>query len=495
MSYSTALTTDTDRTLRSHLLRRDGQEDLCFALYHPSQGHQRESALIATPVLPEPGERRVHGNASFSSQYFLRAADLAADTGAGLVLVHSHPGGRGCQDISPDDLDAERGYAAQALALTDRPLAGMTLAGDGAWSARTWTRRGRADYARGDHATVRVIGERLTLTHHPRLSPAPDPNTALQRRTISAWGPDTQAELARLRIGIVGAGSVGALVAEALARTGIRHLVLLDFDSVKRHNLDRLLHATIRDVRLARSKVETLQRALQRSATARDPLIEAHEISIVESDGFARALDCDLLFSCVDRPWARYALNLIAYAHLIPVVDGGIRVTTAAGRRLTGADWRAHVAAPTRQCLECLGQYDPGLVASEREGLLDDPKYIEGLPDDHPIRANQNVFAFSQAAAALEVLQMLSMVIAPSGVGDAGAQHYHFVTGHLDTDSHACAPTCPFCTNLLALGDTASIPVTGRHLAAERERERRAARQRRLPVRLARTLDRARDRR
>jgi hypothetical protein len=164
----------------------------------------------------------------------------------------------------------------------------------------------------------------------------------------------------------------------------------------------------------------------------------------------------------------------------------GIRVTTAGGNRLTGADWRAHVAAPTRQCLECLGQYDPGLVASEREGLLDDPSYIQGLPDDHPIRANQNVFAFSQAAASLEVLQMLSMVIAPSGVGDAGAQHYHFVTGHLDIDSYACTPHCPFSADLLATGDSAAIPITGTHLAAQRERDERAARQRQPAVRLGR---------
>ena len=360
MISSAALTTDTDRELREHLRRDDGQEDLCFALHRPSQGHRRHSSLVSEPILPEPGERRVHGNVGFQAEYLLRAADRAASAGAGLALLHSHPGGHGWQDLSRDDIGAERGHAAQALALTGQPLLGMTLAGDGAWSARTWTRTGRGDYTRVDHATVSVVGERLQLTHHPSLSPAPDPNQATQLRTISAWGPDAQAALARLRIGIVGAGSVGALVAEALARTGIRQLVLIDFDSVKPHNLDRLLHATARDVRLARSKIETLQRALRRSATAADPIIEAHELSVVEPAGFARALDCDVLFSCVDRPWPRYALNLIAYAHLIPVIDGGIKVTTASGRRLTGADWRAHVAAPTRQCLECLRQYDPG---------------------------------------------------------------------------------------------------------------------------------------
>jgi len=494
MTSSAALTTDTDQALREHLLRRDGQEDLCFALHRPSQGHRRHSFLVSEPILPEPGEREVHGNAGFRAEYFLRAAERAAEAGAGLVLLHSHPAGRSWQDLSRDDIDAERGHAAQTLALTGQPLVGMTLAGDGAWSARTWTRAGRGDYARVDHATVRVAGERLQLTHHPRLSPIPDPNDSVQRRTISAWGPDAQAALARLRIGIIGAGSVGALVAEALARTGIRQLVLIDFDSIKTHNLDRLLHATARDVRLARSKVETLQRALGRSATATDPIIEAHELSIVERAGFALALDCDVLVSCVDRPWPRYALNLIAYAYLIPVIDGGIKVTTAGGTRLTGADWRAHVAAPTRQCLECLGQYDPGLVASEREGQLDDPHYIDGLPPDHPARANENVFAFSMSTAAMETLQMLSMVIAPSGVSDAGAQHYHFVTGQLDTDSHACRSHCPFSNDLLAQGDNCAVPITGAHAAADDERAHRRARRRSPPIRFSHLIDRILDR-
>src|SRR5207249_6593422 len=139
-------------------------------------------------------------------------------------------------------------------------------------------------------------------------------------------------------------------------------------DTVEYVNLDQLLHATRLDAALYRAKVACLARALKKSATAR--LFTVHEIdrSVVEEDGFRAALDCDVLFSCVDRPWPRFAMNLIAYAHLIPVVDGGIRIEVTQRNRLKGADFRAHVAAPGRPCLACLGQYDPGLVPVERDG-------------------------------------------------------------------------------------------------------------------------------
>ena len=157
------------------------------------------------------------------------------------------------------------------------------------------------------------------------------------------------------------AGSVGSIIAEALARTGFQHVTLIDFDTVEELNLDRLLHAYPRDARMARSKVKVISRAIRRSATATPFTVATVEHSIVEEEGFRAALDCDVLFSCVDRPWPRSVLNYIAYAHLIPVIDGGILVTASRERGLHAADWRAHIASPCRQCLECREQYDPGL--------------------------------------------------------------------------------------------------------------------------------------
>lgn len=52
-------------------------------------------------------------------------------------MVHTHPAGTGHQDVSPQDLRSEQDLLSrEVFGVTGLPLVGMTLSGDGAWSAR-----------------------------------------------------------------------------------------------------------------------------------------------------------------------------------------------------------------------------------------------------------------------------------------------------------------------------------------------------------------------
>lgn len=468
--FSVALTTDVHSQLERHLLRNDGEEDLAFLVWKPSRGADRETAVVQRVVFPLDGDRFVHGNVSFASSYFLRACAEAAELGGGVGLIHSHPGGRHWQGMSSDDFAAESGHAAQAMVITGLPMIGLTMAGrDTSYSARIWrreaTRRWTPQWARN----VRVVGERLVIS---RKQEAAELSRRYLRRTIDTWGEDAQRTIASLRVGIVGAGSVGSQIIESLSRTGFGELVILDFDAVEDHNLDRILNATKLDARRGRAKAEVAATAARRHSTNPRFLASWSLNSAVEEEGLARLKDCDLIFSCVDRPAGRAALNALAYAHLIPVVDGGVLVDPGKAR-MRGAEWRAHVAGPGRRCLECLGQFDAGEVQADRDGLLDDPSYLASLPQSHLARRGENVFAFSAAAAAGQVLAALRMIVAPAGVADVGAELTHFVTGLTELDPRGCDDGCIY-TAMTVAADAGGAPVGQRHVTAELARRSQA---------------------
>ena len=458
------MTEGVDQQARRHLLRDDQQEDICFALWNPSRGRSRTTALVERLIMPGEGDRNVHGNASFNPIFFQRALAEAAAAGAGLALLHSHPLGRGAQGMSPDDVLAEHGHAAAAFGATDLPFVGLTLASDGAWSARFWPRTAAKTYERRWCASVRVVGEQLAVTYVDQLAPPP-PATRMQVRTVSAWGEESQANLARLRVGVIGAGSVGGFIAEAMARTGFEDVMLIDFDHIEEHNLDRLLFASQDDI--GKKKVDVLAERLKVVATANTFRVESLDGDICDEASFRAALDCDVLVACVDRPWGRHIANFIAYAHLIPVIDGGINVRANRLGKLAAADWRAHTATVGRPCLQCLKQYDAALVQTERDGYLDDPEYIERLPDGHQLKARENVFAFSMGCASLQMLQLLALSVAPLERSNPGAQRYHFVGGFMAPAAFGeCDSACLF-PAYISKGDASGILVTGQRRRPE----------------------------
>lgn len=79
-------------------------------------------------------------------------------------------------------------------------------------------------------------------------------------RSEALLGAATMSRLAETRVILFGVGGVGSWCAEALIRTGLRHLTIVDDDTVQPSNLNRQLPAT-RDT-LGRPKVEVLRERL-----------------------------------------------------------------------------------------------------------------------------------------------------------------------------------------------------------------------------------------
>ena len=460
--FSVAIPAATEARMLEHLIRTDREEDLLFALWYPSRGNARHTALIHAPVFPESGDRQRHGNASFNQQYFERVCALAIQNKAGVAFMHSHTV-PGWQAMSADDIAAEQKLAGAVASLTELPLVGLTVGTDGIWSARFWEYvRGKFFQKRWCH-TVRSVGKYLNVSFNDSLMPKPKYQTEF-KRTATVWGQQNHARLARLKIGIVGLGSVGSFVAEQLSRMGFENLTLIDFDIIKFHNLDRTLSAKKEDI--GRLKVSVIKGLIEQSHTAKQLHLDCIPHSIAEKEGYLAALDCDVLFSCVDRPRPRRILNHLAFAHLIPVIDGGIQVRFKKNR-FTGVDWQLQTASPERPCLECLGVYSNADVATEIEGKLDDPSYIKGLPVTHKFRRNENVIPFSANLASLEVLQFIALATGIAGISDFGVQRYRYNPGIVEQDvERTCRKSCIH-VSLTARGDEEFI-LYGQCKAAEK---------------------------
>ena len=467
-STSVAMTAATEQGLLELLVRDDGQEDLCLATYRPSTGATRSSALIRTIVPPEKGDRFVHGNATVTADYILRAARIAQDDQCGLVLLHSHPDADRWQFMSGPDRDTESSYAYLVREITGQPLVGMTLAtGNNTWSARHWDVKS-VNQVDCDHCTnVRVIGDKLAVSWNDTLRPPP-PTNDKQVRSVSAWGERCQADLARRSILVVGAGSVGLDVIVRLAASGICDLTVMDFDLVQVHNLDRLIGATLRDALLERPKTHVARREAAKAATASNCRVDISDLSICEPDGLKLALDHDVVFSCVDSPWSRAVVNAMAYTDLIPVIDGGIRIDTLPDNSMRNAIWRSHVIRPNRPCMSCTRQLDLAEVQLDKQGLLNSPEYIAGSGRSvQP--SSPNVAPLSVNVVGAMLAQYVSFSVAPAGLGDPGPLRYSLNSHFLEHLADSTKPHCPV-EREEGAGDRRT-DITDRHEEAENIRQ------------------------
>lgn len=81
-------------------------------------------------------------------------------------------------------------------------------------------------------------------------------------RTIQLIGEAGLEKLREARVILFGVGGVGGWCAEALVRTGVRHLTLVDFDTVSESNLNRQVVATAANI--GAPKVEEMKKRLLR---------------------------------------------------------------------------------------------------------------------------------------------------------------------------------------------------------------------------------------
>ena len=131
--------------------------------------------------------------------------------------------------------------------------------------------------------------------------------------------PAERAVLEKVRIGVAGAGGLGSNCAMHLVRSGIRHLVVADFDVVGESNLSRQFF--FRDQR-GMKKVDALKANLLRI----DPEVDVQAVDVRLDAASTRELfeDCDIVVEAFDVVEAKTMI----LSTLMPL---GMRLVTASG--------------------------------------------------------------------------------------------------------------------------------------------------------------------
>lgn len=131
------------------------------------------------------------------------------------------------------------------------------------------------------------------------------------QRTRLLVGDEAMDRLAATRVILFGVGGVGSWCAEALVRTGVGHLTIVDFDDVALSNVNRQLPATTRTV--GRKKVDVMRERLLAINPEADIRALARRYTPQDAGQFALA-DHDYVIDAIDSVPDKAHLLLTASA-------------------------------------------------------------------------------------------------------------------------------------------------------------------------------------
>lgn len=431
----------------STALTADDAEEACAVLLTAAaaSGKGGVRLLVRTIQLAARGDYARQGEleAELTPDFVARITKQARTEGSGLVFVHSHPGDN-APDFSPiDDFGEKRLAGFLSHRHPSRTHAALVLS-RGGMNARIL----------GTDERVRVIAlgkyRRVAFEPHPVNAQA---GVALFDRQVRAFGASGQGVIQSVRVGIVGLGGTGSLIAQQLAHLGVRDFLLIDPDVIEESNLNRVVHATRADI--GRSKVIVAAEYIR--SVAPESRVEVVEGDVIRSR-VARSLgNVDVIFGCTDSHGSRAVLQQVAYQYLVPCIDTGAIITSAAGH-VTNVYGRVQLLSPGFACFTCSNLLNPNEVRRDMMTAFErnaDP-YLQGEREPAPA-----VISINGTVTSLAVTMFLAFVT--GFASESRHLLYNALASGLRTVRAAPADNCFICSRLGAFARGDAWPLNARN--------------------------------
>jgi molybdopterin/thiamine biosynthesis adenylyltransferase len=331
--------------------------------------------------------------------FFNKAISLAEANEVTIIQCHSHPDSTHLQ-YSPTDNSGESASAQTLQDCIGKPM-GSLLFGKDTIIGRVWLHPHKKPAPINEIRLVDRRYRKKLLTKQKKINI--DEN--IYDRQIRAFGLRGQKLLSQLKIGIVGLGGTGSAVAEQLAREGITNFIIMDHDVFEPSNKTRIYGSHHNDAKKPKTSI------IKRNILQIEPKATIKIISkkLTSENDIVELLDCDVVFSCVDRHTPRSFLNNLSYQYGISVIDVGVGLDSE-NEMIVGGHIRATLLGPTLPCLFCTGIIDPDTILAESMpkkelDALQKEGYIHGLTDDVPA-----VIEFTSMAASMGVLLLKDLL-------------------------------------------------------------------------------------
>lgn len=161
-------------------------------------------------------------------------------------------------------------------------------------------------------------------------------------RTRLLLGDEAMGRLAAARVAVFGIGGVGGHAAEALARSGVGEIDLIDSDTVSESNINRQLIATYRTI--GRYKVDVMEERI-RDINPRAVIHTYRSFFLPENAEQFPFAEYDYVVDAVDTVTAKIELVLKAQAAGVPVIS-----SMGAGNKLDASAFRVADIYQTSVC-------------------------------------------------------------------------------------------------------------------------------------------------